>query len=122
MRETTEKKWAERVASWRASGLTAQEFCRGKGFAPGSLRLWASKLRRLNADTSRPSHAPRLARVQCIPAAPQGAMDQSLRPPQAALVLHLAQGALAISPGFDPATLASLLTLLAPLPAATRAP
>lgn len=38
--------WAKRVASWRASGLTAAEYSAGRGFAPSTLRFWASRLGR----------------------------------------------------------------------------
>ena len=121
MREATKKKWAARVAAWRASGLTSSEFCRNKSYTPGALRLWAHLLGKQEAahDTPGRSPAPRLARVQRVPAAPAAGADKCPGAPQAALVLHVAQGALAIAPGFDPATLASLLAVLGP-PAPTR--
>lgn len=114
MREATKKKWAARVAAWRASGLTSSEFCQNKSYKPGTLRLWSHLLGQPEAarDTPGRSPAPRLARVQCVPAASAAGADKSPGPPQAALVLHVAQGALAIAPGFDPATLASLLAVL----------
>lgn len=37
--------WKQRVASWRASGETAERFAVGRGFAASTLRWWASKLR-----------------------------------------------------------------------------
>ena len=124
MRETTKKKWAARVAAWRASGLTSSEFCRHKSYKPGALRLWAHLLGRKEAarDTPGRSPAPRLARVQCVPAVPTVGAVQSPGAPQAALVLHVAQGALAITPGFDPATLASLLAVLGQPAPARRTP
>ena len=42
---TTEVTWTQRVAAWRASGLTAAEFSDGRGFAAATLRWWASRLR-----------------------------------------------------------------------------
>ncbi len=47
MTETsTTRKWRDRVASWRASGLTADEFCARHGGAPTTLRTWSSRLGR----------------------------------------------------------------------------
>lgn len=38
--------WAKRVEAWRASGLTAVQYSAGRGYAPGTLRWWASRLDR----------------------------------------------------------------------------
>jgi hypothetical protein len=38
--------WAARVAEWRASGVTAKDFCAGRGYAPSSLLGWSSRLGR----------------------------------------------------------------------------
>jgi|SRR5580693_320291 hypothetical protein len=40
----TETKWDARVEAWRTSGQSAPVFCKGKGFSPGGLRYWASRL------------------------------------------------------------------------------
>jgi hypothetical protein len=42
----TEQKWAERVESWRESGLTSEDFSDGQGFSASGLRHWAYKLGR----------------------------------------------------------------------------
>lgn len=42
----TKSTWQGRVASWRASGLTADEFAARHGVAAGTLRWWASRLKR----------------------------------------------------------------------------
>ena len=49
----TDAKWASRVAAWRASGLTAPQFCAGKDFKAGGLRYWASRLKRTRPATAR---------------------------------------------------------------------
>jgi hypothetical protein len=36
--------WKQRVASWRASGESAERFAIGRGFAASTLKWWASKL------------------------------------------------------------------------------
>lgn len=38
--------WRNRVASWRASGKTAEAFSAGRGWSAGTLRWWSSRLRR----------------------------------------------------------------------------
>ena len=42
----TKTKWRRRVASWRASGETAEKFSSGRGFSAGTLRWWSSRLGR----------------------------------------------------------------------------
>jgi hypothetical protein len=42
----TEQKWAERVESWRESGLTSEQYSDGRGFSASGLRHWAYKLGR----------------------------------------------------------------------------
>jgi hypothetical protein len=42
----TEQKWAERVESWRESGLTSEQYSAGRGFSASGLRHWAYKLGR----------------------------------------------------------------------------
>jgi hypothetical protein len=59
---TTQAKWAERVAAWRKSGDTAPAFCAGKGFEASTLRYWASRLRRPEV-VSGPRDEVRIARV-----------------------------------------------------------
>ncbi len=40
----TESKWTERVAEWKASGRSAPEYSRGRGFAASTLLWWSSRL------------------------------------------------------------------------------
>lgn len=42
--QSTAAIWAERVRAWRGSGQTAAEFSAGRGFAAGTLKMWASRL------------------------------------------------------------------------------
>ena len=41
-RMASEATWAKRVAEWRESGLTSEEFCRGKAVTAGGLRCAAT--------------------------------------------------------------------------------
>jgi hypothetical protein len=62
----TERKWAERVREWRASGTAADEYARGRGFEGSTLRWWSSRLSRgavSGATRSKPETDVRLVRV-----------------------------------------------------------
>jgi len=98
-----EATWKQRVASWRASGLTAREFCEGRDFAVGTLRWWACRLER---GPRRVGSAMPLARV--VPAT---------RPPTAVrsgsgVSIEVAGARIAVEAGFDQATLASVLEVM----------
>jgi transposase len=42
----TKEIWKKRVASWRASGETAEKYCAGRGWSAGTLFWWSSRLGR----------------------------------------------------------------------------
>jgi hypothetical protein len=44
--------WARRVAAWRASGMTAEQFCADKGYSVKSLWGWSSRLSRTAGRTA----------------------------------------------------------------------
>ena len=66
----TKIKWRRRVASWRASGQTADEFAAAHGLAASTLRWWASQLKHEAAPPATTPAAPlvRMARVIRVPA------------------------------------------------------
>ena len=45
-RQAREPQWRERVAAWRASGLTQAAYCREHGLAPAELSWWKHELAR----------------------------------------------------------------------------
>ncbi len=51
--------WSERVHAWRASGVSMNEFCRGKEYSASNLSYWG---RRLASESPAPKSV-RLARV-----------------------------------------------------------
>jgi hypothetical protein len=53
MSDTVET-WKKRVASWRASGETAEEFSEGRPWSPKTLRWWSSRLGRKTAAPTVP--------------------------------------------------------------------
>jgi hypothetical protein len=55
--------WRRRVASWRASGQTADEFAAAHGLAPSTLRWWASQLKHEVATPTPAAPLVRMARV-----------------------------------------------------------
>lgn len=57
--------WRERVADWKASGLTADEFASRHGLVAGTLRWWARRLETKYGDTlrTRPTIAPGRSRA-----------------------------------------------------------
>ena len=40
----TAETWEKRVAAWRASGLSAAEYCAGRDFKAGTLYWWSSRV------------------------------------------------------------------------------
>lgn len=54
--------WKSRVAAWKASGQTAEVFAEKQGLMAGTLRWWASRLRREQRQSDGSSSV-RLARV-----------------------------------------------------------
>lgn len=108
--------WSSRVAAWRTSGQTSEEFCKGRDFTPGGLRHWAHRLGKTRSYTRRnapviASAAPvRLARVVRIPAS-----ETRHRAPVAgavALTVELGSARILVPPGFDRATFAAVLDVL----------
>jgi hypothetical protein len=97
--------WAKRVAEWRASGRSSVQFCAGRDFTPGGLRNAAHQL----DHASRPRKAPpvRIARVVSVPApAPPP-------PPEVPVLVELGGARITVQRGFDQATLAAVLDVLA---------
>jgi hypothetical protein len=50
---TKASEWSTRVAAWRASGKTSKQFCKERGYSPGSLLWWSSELNRRRTAPSR---------------------------------------------------------------------
>ena len=117
----------ERVAEWKASGLTSAEYCEGKPFTAGGLRHWAYRLRQTEANEPTPAPAPvstasavRVARVVRVPGKPaasrrtraQGDTTDTESTSAAALSVDCGGMRVMVRPGFDRGTLAELLDVL----------
>lgn len=112
---TDREVWAERVAEWKASGLSSPAYCAGKDFTPGGLRYWAHRL--AHGDGARPRV--RLAKVVPV----RRRQRQEARPAPLGVapdlvVVEVGGARIAVRAGFDRATLAMVLDEL--LAAATR--
>lgn len=90
------KTWAKRVAEWRASGESAGSFAAGRGFAPSTLRWWASRFAR---------DAGGLVRV--VTAAPVVARSR-----ETAIEIEIAGARVLVTAGFDRAALADVVAVL----------
>ena len=97
--EGKERQWRRWVGEWRASGLGVRAFCARRGLAEPRFYAWRRLLEKRAAK-----HATFLP-VQVV--ADQVAAASN------ALEVVLADGrAIRVAPGFDPATLRALLTVL----------
>ena len=101
---TKASEWAQRVAAWQASGLSAHDFCRGLEYTGKSLQWWSSRLRRRGVATLPSDKRVPLARV-----------IRSLAPPQpsaASVVVELAGARVELGAGADRATLVAVFEAL----------
>jgi len=109
-----DKVWGERVAAWRASGLTAKEFAAGQPFSAQQIWNWSYRLRRARSAPPAPvtvarpdAHAVkkcvRLARVVRVAASAPPAS------PALGLVVEWHGARIAVPPAFDRATFSTVL-------------
>ena len=99
--------WAERIAAWQSSGLSAEKFCVGREFTVHSLRNW--RRRQLEADRLRGRGAVKLARVEVV-AKPkeEAAVTQS----PSGVAVELGAARVTVARAFDPAALAAVVDVL----------
>jgi transposase-like protein len=103
--KTTEARWRALVREQEASGKSAKEFARQRGFSPATLYWWRSALRRRACSWSR---GPRLAEVTLL--AGNGPVNHG---DAEAFELALPGGRrLRVPSGFDPESLRRLLGVL----------
>ena len=87
--------WQERVAEWRASGETAEEFARGRGYAATTLRWWSSRLGR---------EASAAGFVRLVP--------RAVAPAEGAIVIEVGAARVRVTHGFDAVLLARVVAAL----------
>ncbi len=109
-----DKVWGERVAAWRASGLTAKAFTAGQPFSAQQLWNWSYRLRRDGSASPAPVTGPRpvvhavkkcvrLARVVRVAASAPPV------PPTMGLVVEWHGARIAVPPAFDRTTFSTVL-------------
>jgi hypothetical protein len=100
--------WSKRVAEWRASGLTAKEFCAKQDLQLSGLRYWTYRLRA--AEKASEADAVKLVPVTVKPdAAPSTPAAERAKP---ALIVELGGARITVPTGVDRATLKVVLDAL----------
>ncbi len=101
--------WSKRVAEWRASGLTAKEFCARHNLRLSGLRYWAYRVR----AAQKPSEA---SAVRLVPVTvkPPDAPPPKLQaePSKPTLTVELGAARIMVPAGVDRATLKVVLDAL----------
>lgn len=101
--------WAERVAEWKASGLTSKAYCEGKPFTAGGLRHWAH---RITIRVARVAREP-VARVSSVERERAPAVLVTTAAVAETLVVEMGGARVVVRPGVDRGTLATVLEVLA---------
>lgn len=108
--------WKQRVAEWRASGLSSPVFCKGRGFSASGLRYWASRLEVEGEGPSAPRSTVALVRVlRHRGPRPRGRplqepdSERATSASAGAVVIRWGRWRVAVRPGCDRATLAAVL-------------
>jgi hypothetical protein len=123
---TAEETWVERVVAWRASGVSAAEYCKDKEYDVSALRTWSSRLgragkvprlpvgRRPRKSANRSKSPPSgFARVVTKAGPAQLGSAINAREPECALVVVVGRARLEVAAGFDPELLRSVVAALA---------
>jgi hypothetical protein len=100
-----QREWADEVAAWRASGLTARKFCEERGYSTTRLYWWSSQLKRAEGSTSGKT-AVRMARVVRKRAAQAPS-------PRAPIVIQVGAARVEVAGDADRDTLTAVLQSLA---------
>jgi transposase len=104
-----EQEWTERVASWRASGLRAVEFCAGRDFTAGALRHQAQRQERRQRAMAGAEAGPTI-RIACVERVTPAAVSPA---PSGMLTVDLGGARVTVPAGFDAATVRAVLETLA---------
>lgn len=123
---TSEETWVERIVAWRASGLSAAEYCKEQDYDTSALRMWSSRLGRAGKvprspsgrrprKTEQPAQPPPVSFARVVTKA-EGAQLPTVNEPPAqpsALVVVIGHARLEVAAGFDPVLLRSIVCALA---------
>jgi transposase len=100
-----ETDWPARVAAWRASGMSAQEFCKQRGYSATTLYWWSSQLKRAGVLAQRDEPMPlvRIVRKSETRAAAKSSP----------IFVHVGNARIEVSADVDRSTLSVVLEALA---------
>ena len=103
--------WKSRVTAWKASGQTAEVFAASHDFAAGTLRWWASRLRR---EARHQAAAPEVRLARVVRRRTSGPRTDEVTLPAGGLVLELhdVRARIAIHGRVDHDALATVLAML----------
>lgn len=99
--------WAERIAAWRSSGLSAEKFCVGREFTVHSLRNW--RRRQLEAERVRAKSSIKLARVEVVAVSPA---VTTVAPSSSGVAIEMGPLRVTVEREFDPGSLAAVVDVL----------
>lgn len=107
------KMWEERLKDWRASGLSAEEYCRGKGFSAGTLYRWSSRVRAPGGAAEAAAREASVGLVRVVRAPTHAEVASAPSGGGTVAVLVEVEGARVVVPsGADTATVAVVLSAL----------
>jgi hypothetical protein len=115
MTKQTEQTWRERIREWRASGQTADEFARDKGYQGSTLRWWSARLGRADAAAA-PRLVPVVARGPVVRAADGSLVRATVAassPASSEVVVEVGVARVRVTRGFDDTLLARVVRALA---------
>jgi hypothetical protein len=103
----TQTKWATRVAEWRQSGKSAEEFAEGRGFEGSTLRYWSSRLKQEAGATAGEAPPVRIARV-----VRRTRTSEVAAPSVSGIVVEIGRARVTVQQGFDRSLLRDVIALL----------
>jgi len=111
------QEWEARVVGWRRSGLTSEEFCKGRDFTAGGLRHWSYRVRQKEklAAAEQSAVAPKAQAKSRAPVRfARVSRDVATEPETTAgaVVIEVGGARVSVRRGFDAATLGAVLGVL----------
>ena len=101
--------WSKRVEAWRASGLTAKEFCAKHDLRLSGLRYWTYRRRATDREGSLVKLVPVTVKPKAETAPPSPSEIERSNP---ALTVELGEARISVPTGFDRGTLRAVLDVL----------
>ena len=109
--------WTDRIRSWKASGLSADAYARGKGFSGQALRYWALRLGLLHDPPASPKpRSPKSSPPRASSRSPRFVQVVQPKTCSDELLLELGAVRLRVRHGFDPALLRAVVLSLSEKP------